>query len=445
MRKIRYIPSILALAVAIAVTGLALAPVAPVIAQSPCGDTVTVQPGDTLWTIARICEVTLLDMVAANPTLTNPNLLFVGQVLRVPQPGETPSPPGQPDSFIHIVQPGEWLLQIARRYELSLSELLAANPLVITPNQIVPGQQLVIPRDPETLPELGPGAPEQPDSFIYTVQPGEWLLLIARRYDVSLSELLAANPQLTTPGRIFPGQRLLIPRAEPRPTASLSPSSGPLDSRLSISAQGFAVITEVEVALGPNPDDVTVIDTVETTAEGTVTLSPALPAEASPGETWYAVVRDPETGEVAVSNAFRVTEAGVFEHVLIYVVAVGDAGERGREFGCADSIIPWEVEIEPTVAPLTAALEYLLSLDDPTFEGTSLYNALAASDLEVESINIVDGTAIIELTGTVVSGGVCDDPRIEAQLSNTARQFATVDDVEITVNGTPLDEILSQQ
>ncbi len=352
MRNLKNTTFALTLILAITFAGLSLAPAGAVAAQAPCGDTVTVQPGDTLWTIARICQTTVARIMAANPGITNPNAIFAGQVLQMPQP-DAPTPP--PEGFVYTVQPGEWLAAIARRHGVSLSTLIAANPQLDMPSRIVPGQQIVIPAT-EQLPELGPTPPTR--GITYTVQRGDWLMAIARRFGVSLSSLLAANPQLVTPSRIFPGQQIIIP------------------------------LTEEQL---------------------------------------------PETGEA------------LFTEVLIYLVAVGDEGERGLEFGCADSLIPYLITIEPTVAPLTAALEHLLAQDDTTYGDTGLYNSLAHSDLQVAGVNIVNRTAIVALTGTVIPSGVCDYPRIEYQLTYTALQFDTVDAVEITVDGTPLDDILDQR
>lgn len=56
-----------------------------------------------------------------------------------------------------------------------------------------------------------PPPPPCPGGFIYTVQPGDTLFLIAQRFGVSLDALLAANPQITNPNLIFPGQQICIP------------------------------------------------------------------------------------------------------------------------------------------------------------------------------------------------------------------------------------------
>jgi len=57
----------------------------------------------------------------------------------------------------------------------------------------------------------------------------------------------------------------------------------------------------------------------------------------------------------------------------------------------------------------------------------------------------VRGLATINLTGQIVLGGVCDAPRIEAQFDHTGRQFSTVSQVKVNVNGRPLSEVLSSK
>lgn len=129
--------------------------------------------------------------------------------------------------------------------------------------------------------------------------------------------------------------------------------------------------------------------------------------------------------------------------VLIYLVAVGDNGASGEMIGCGDSLVPVEVAVEPTLAVLRAAFTTLLNLtSDITYGQSGLYNALYLSDLQIDSMDIVDREAIIYLSGSLVTGGECDIPRIEAQLTATALQFSTIDSVTIYINGTLLQDFL---
>jgi LysM repeat protein len=54
-------------------------------AQSGCGDPYTVQPGDILVEIAGRCDTSVQAMLFANPDLVDPDVIFPGQELRVPQ------------------------------------------------------------------------------------------------------------------------------------------------------------------------------------------------------------------------------------------------------------------------------------------------------------------------------------------------------------------------
>jgi LysM repeat protein len=45
----------------------------------------------------------------------------------------------------------------------------------------------------------------------YVVQKNEWLDLIARRYKVNLKVLIAHNPQIINPDRIWPGEVISVP------------------------------------------------------------------------------------------------------------------------------------------------------------------------------------------------------------------------------------------
>lgn len=70
-----------------------------------------------------------------------------------------------------------------------------------------------LPETPRSEPQLAPsgGGVTGGGTTSHTVQPGETLLRIAQRYDVSQAAILAANPQISNPNRIYPGQVLQIP------------------------------------------------------------------------------------------------------------------------------------------------------------------------------------------------------------------------------------------
>jgi hypothetical protein len=136
---------------------------------------------------------------------------------------------------------------------------------------------------------------------------------------------------------------------------------------------------------------------------------------------------------------------GQVDRVLIFMVAVGDDGRSGKRIGCGDSIIPVTVQVTPTPAPLRAALTSLLGQKSQSYGESGLYNALYQSDLQLDSVSITAGRATVNLSGTLRLSGVCDSPRVQAQIEETVRQFSTVTSAEIFLNGRPLADALSQR
>lgn len=137
------------------------------------------------------------------------------------------------------------------------------------------------------------------------------------------------------------------------------------------------------------------------------------------------------------------TDVPVVHTVLIFLIAVGDNGQSGSLVGCGDSSVPVQVKTPPTSQVLQAALVSLLSIKDQFYGQSGLYNALYQSDLQVDSVTIVAGKASVYLTGTLLMGGECDIPRVQAQFEQTILQFPTVTEADIFINGKPLADVLS--
>lgn len=130
--------------------------------------------------------------------------------------------------------------------------------------------------------------------------------------------------------------------------------------------------------------------------------------------------------------------------VNLYFVALEDAGEQGEEIGCNDSIVAVERTIPQTENVVETTLELLLSENQQEVGDDQLYNALSQSNLFVEEIAVsATGNATVSLEGELVSGGVCDDPRIQAQIRETVLQFPEIDQVEIMINGRNIEETIS--
>lgn len=129
--------------------------------------------------------------------------------------------------------------------------------------------------------------------------------------------------------------------------------------------------------------------------------------------------------------------------VKLHLVALGDNGVSGPLIGCGDSLVAVDVPITPTLGVLRAAYTQLLALKTPYYGESGLYNALHQSTLSLEGIDLADGKAVIRLSGQFMLNGVCDIPRVQAQLEQTALQFNTVKSVQVTINGILLADALS--
>jgi hypothetical protein len=98
--------------------------------------------------------------------------------------------------------------------------------------------------------------------------------------------------------------------------------------------------------------------------------------------------------------------------------------------------------ISPTVAPLTAALQALFAISTTSVQGWFNYIPRTSATLAFQSATITNGTANIYLTGSLSGmAGICDDPRAEIQIEETALQFPTVQNVQLYLNNQPVDTL----
>ena len=206
---------------------------------------------------------------------------------------------------------------------------------------------------------------------------------------------------------------------------------------------------QFEVSIEPLQTAIPTSTVVFPTETATVPASPTL--QASPTST--AVISSPTLALPTTTQAQPVpptsTNPGptlaAEQTVKIVLIALEDNGQSGTLVGCGDSAIPISVTIPPTQGVLRAALEKLFSAKQQYYGESGYYNALYQSDLEIVSVRIEQGKAMVHLTGTITLGGTCDAPRVEAQIEQTALQFSTVSDVSVFVNEVPLEDVLSSR
>jgi len=139
--------------------------------------TYTVQPGDNLFRIALRYDLRTETLAEAN-NISNPSLIYVGQVLIIPGSGEV------------VVQP---------------------TPTVAPTEAPEATDEPVATEAPEATEEPAEDEDDEVATSVYVVQPGDTLFRIAVSNGTTVSVLQSLNPDIANPNLIFVGQRINLP------------------------------------------------------------------------------------------------------------------------------------------------------------------------------------------------------------------------------------------
>ncbi|NOS92528.1 MAG: LysM peptidoglycan-binding domain-containing protein [Cyclobacteriaceae bacterium] len=146
-----------------------------------------VEAKETLYAISRRYNVPVTVILANNPS--SDGGISVGKLLRVPYTPKSKQP--STDGQTHVVAQGETLYSIARLYNVSVDDVKKWNNL--TENEISLGQSLLIGKKAavvETAPKL---ITQQSLSSTHTVAAKETLYSLARQYNVTVQQLKEWN------------------------------------------------------------------------------------------------------------------------------------------------------------------------------------------------------------------------------------------------------------
>ena len=180
----RFLPIVAALGLLVA--GLSYAQSGS--SATPSSATVTVQPGDSLWSIAQRYGTTVAAIKAANHLSSD--RLQPGTALELPA-GSNAAP------GTYVVQPGDSLYSIALAFHLNVEDLIAYNHL--SGSVIRPGETLALHPSKTTPPHLR-----------ITVRSGDSLWALAQRYGTTVATLASANG-ITANTTLQPGESLTVP------------------------------------------------------------------------------------------------------------------------------------------------------------------------------------------------------------------------------------------
>ncbi|MFF5792181.1 GerMN domain-containing protein [Paeniglutamicibacter sp. NPDC012692] len=172
--------------------------------------------------------------------------------------------------------------------------------------------------------------------------------------------------------------------------------------------------------------------------------SPSDTASATPTPTVSASPSGPSASSIP-SSAPASPSTKTAKLTVFYVAVDNQEGVSGPKIGCGDTLVATETGPVEFTNQVEAAINALLKDDSSTHGESGLKNAVAASNLKFKSSTVKGDQVTVNLTGTVMSGGTCDDPRIIEQLKYTAKVAAGVGSARILVNGSAIEDLLSQK
>lgn len=213
----------------------------------------TVKSGDTLSGIANQYNTTVNQIVSLNQ-LSNPNLIYVGQVLKLKNSQTTNSSSSSSSSTAattvgtYTVKAGDTLSAIASRYSTSSSTLASLNSLS-NPNLIYVGQVLKVSSNASTSSSTNSSANSTVTTAAsYTVKAGDTLSAIAAKYGTTYQALASTN-SISNPNDIYVGQVIKVSATA---TAASSQAASSTNSNGSYTVKSGDTLYGIALANGLN-------------------------------------------------------------------------------------------------------------------------------------------------------------------------------------------------
>lgn len=191
----------------------------------------TVDKGQTLYSISRMYQKSIQEIIALNPGCEKK--LSIGQELRIPQTpatSNTTTDANDNKPRYHTIQTGETLYRLGKKYGITPLEICEANPGLNISNFrageviLIPAgkQSVTVATNTENIAEKQEDKQqtEQTIRTTHKVEKGETFYGIARKYGITEAELRAANPEAASKNKLKRKTILNIPypakKVEPR-------------------------------------------------------------------------------------------------------------------------------------------------------------------------------------------------------------------------------------
>lgn len=283
----------------------------------------TVQSGDTLSGIALKFSTTSSKLAQLN-SISNPNLIYVGQRLLVNQSSNSnSSSSGQSSSTTtnteasaasYTVKSGDTLSGIASRYNTTVNQIVSLNQLS-NPNLIYVGQVLKL-KNSQTTNSSSSSSSSTAATTVgtYTVKAGDTLSAIASRYSTSSSTLASLN-SLSNPNLIYVGQVLKVSSNASTSSSTSSSANSTVTTTASYTVKAGDTLSAIAAKYGTtyqalastnsisNPNDIYVGQVIKVSATATAASSQAASSTNSNGS--YTVKSGDTLYGIALANGLN--------------------------------------------------------------------------------------------------------------------------------------------
>lgn len=281
----------------------------------------TVQSGDTLSGIALKFSTTSSKLAQLN-SISNPNLIYVGQRLLVNQSSNSnSSSSGQSSSTTtnteasaasYTVKSGDTLSGIASQYNTTVNQIVSLNQLS-NPNLIYVGQVLKL-KNSQTTNSSSSSSTAATTAGTYTVKAGDTLSAIASRYSTSSSTLASLN-SLSNPNLIYVGQVLKVSSNASTSSSTSSSANSTVTTAASYTVKSGDTLSAIAAKYGTtyqalasansisNPNDIYVGQVIKVSATATAASSQAASSTSSSGS--YTVKSGDTLYGIALANGLN--------------------------------------------------------------------------------------------------------------------------------------------
>lgn len=324
-------------------------------AAGPCGDTYIVISGDTIESIADLCGTNVESILKINPEITDPNDLYAGQIIRIPEvdseltttiaisptcglPGQTllivgSGFPAFSNVGLKLIQQGTSSYIVGNTTSDQFGRI---DTSMILPSTAEAGTTWIISGEAQISSAKFAGisnkfyviqnAPNPNDRTTYVAQEGDNLRNIAVKFNRELEALFEANPQIRVTGQVSSGDTINIPAQETGGAViRINPICGPAETNIQVNGSSFPPLTTVLLSMGPYLVAYEPVGETTTNANRTFQTQLSIPVSAQIGENWVVIGNTSDFSRVqSTSNIFIITPPQDPKEPSLYIVKPGD-------------------------------------------------------------------------------------------------------------------------